>query len=51
MSHCYNMVKDMKKLFSGELKIDEIKDQGRRASIQKLIDMKNYYESKKDSTN
>ena len=45
------MVKDMKKLFSGELKIDEIKDQGRRASIQKLIDMKNYYESKKDSTN
>ena len=44
VSHCYNMVK-------GELKIDEIKDQGRRVSIQKLIDMKNYYESKKDSTN
>ena len=39
----YKMVKDMKKLFSGELKIDEIKDQGRRASIQML---KNYYESK-----
>ena len=51
VSHCYKMVKDMKKLFSGELKIDEIKDQGRRASIQMLIDMKNYYESKKGSTN
>ena len=43
VSHCYKMVKDMKKLFSGELKIDEIKDQGRRASIQMLIDMENYY--------
>ena len=51
VSHCYKMVKDMKKLFSGELKIDEIKVQGRRASIQMLIDMKNYYESKKGSTN
>ena len=51
VSHCYKMMKDMKKLFSGELKIDEIKDQGRRASIQMLIDMKNYYESKKGSTN
>ena len=51
VSHCYKMVKDMKKLFSGELKIDEIKDQGRRTSIQMLIDMKNYYESKKGSTN
>ena len=33
----------MKKIFSGELKKDEIKDQGRGASIQILIDMKNYY--------
>ena len=50
-SHCYRYPKDIKKVCSGNLKIDDSRDKDEQARWQMLIDPKNYIESEKDSTN
>ena len=50
-SHCYRYPKDIKKVCSGNLKIDDSRDKDEQARWQMLIDLKNYIESEKDSTN
>ena len=50
-SHCYRYPKDIKKSCSGNLKIDDSRDKDEQARWQMLIDLKNYIESEKDSTN
>ena len=50
-SHCYRYPKDIKKVCSGNLKIDGSGDKDEQARWQMLIDLKNYIESEKDSTN
>ena len=49
--HCYRYPKDIKKVCSGNLKIDDSGDKDEQARWQMLIDLKNYIESEKDSTN
>ena len=51
LSHCYRFPKDIKKVCSGNLKIDGSGDKDEQARWQMLIDLKNYLESEKDSTN
>ena len=51
LSHCYRYPKDIKKVCSGNLKIDGSGDKDEQARWQMLINLKNYLESKKDSTN
>ena len=51
LSHCYRYPKDIKKVCSGNLKIDGSGDKDEQARWQILIDCKNYLESEKDSTN
>ena len=51
LSHCYRYPKDIKKVCSGNLKIDGSGDKDEQARWQMLIDLKNYLESGKDSTN
>ena len=51
LSHCYRFPKDIKKVCSGNLKIDCSGDKDEQARWQMLIDLKNYLESEKDSTN
>ena len=51
LSHCYILPKDLKKLYSGNLKIDGSGDKDEQARWQMLIDIKNFLESEKDSTN
>ena len=51
LSHCYRLAKDLKKLYSGNLKIDGNGDKDEQARWQMLIDIKNFTESEKDSTN
>ena len=51
LSHCYRYPKDIKKVCSGNLKIDGSGDKDEQARWQMLIDLKNYTESEKDSTN
>ena len=51
LSHCYKLVKDLKKLYSGEMKIDGSRDKDEQARLQMLSCVKNYIESEKDSTN
>ena len=51
LSHCYRYPKDIKKVCSGNLKIDGSGDKDEQARWQMLIDLKNYLESEKDSTN
>ena len=50
-SHCYRYPKDIKKVCSGNLRIDDSRDKDEQARQQMLIDLKNYIESEKDSTN
>ena len=50
-SHCYRYPKDIKKVCSGNLKIDDSRDKDVQARWRILIDLKNYIESEKDSTN
>ena len=50
-SHCYRYPKDIKKVCSGNLRIDDGRDKDEQARWQMLIDLKNYIESEKDSTN
>ena len=50
-SHCYRYPKDIKKVCSRNLKIDDSRDKDEQARWQMLIDLKNYIESEKDSTN
>ena len=50
-SHCYRYPKDIKKVCSGNLRIDDSRDKDEQARWQMLIDLKNYIESEKDSTN
>ena len=47
-SHCYKLVKDLKKLYSGEMKIDGSRDKDEQARLQMLSCVKNYIESEKD---
>ena len=51
LSHYYRLAKDLKKLYSGNLKIDGSGDKDKQARWQMLIDTKNFLESEKDSTN
>ena len=51
LSHCYKLVKDLKKLYSGEMKINGSRDKDEKARLQRLSYIKNYIESEKDSTN
>ena len=51
LSHCYRYPKDIKKVCSGNLKIDGSGDKDEQARWQMLIDLKIYLESEKDSTN
>ena len=51
LSHCYRFPKDIKKVYSGNLKIDGSGDKDEQARWQMLIDFKNYLESERDSTN
>ena len=51
LSHCYRFPKDLKKLDSGNLKIDGSGDKDEQARWQILIVFKNFLESQKDSTN
>ena len=51
LSHCYRLAKDLKKLYSGNMKIDESGDKDEQARLQMLLDIKNFIESEKDSTN
>ena len=51
LSHCYKLAKDLKKLYSGNLKINGSGDKDEKARWQMLIDIKNFIESEKDSTN
>ena len=51
LSHCYRFAKDLKKLYSGNLKIDGSGDKDEQARWQMLIDIKTFLESEKDSTN
>ena len=50
-SHCYRYPKDIRKVCSGNLKIDVSREKDEQARWQMLIDLKNYLESEKDSTN
>ena len=50
-SHCYRYPKDIKKVCSRNLRIDDSRDKDEQARWQMLIDLKNYIESEKDSTN
>ena len=50
-SHCYRYPKEIKKVCSGNLRIDDSRDKDEQARWQMLIDLKNYIESEKDSTN
>ena len=50
-SHCYKLAKDLKKLYSGERNIDGSRDKDEHTRLQMLLDIKNYIESEKDSTN
>ena len=50
-SHCYRYPKKIKKVCSGNLRIDDSRDKDEQARWQMLIDLKNYIESEKDSTN
>ena len=50
-SHCYRYPKDIKKVCSGNLRIDDSRDKDEQAMWQMLIDLKNYIESEMDSTN
>ena len=51
LPYCYKFPKDLKKLDSGNLKIDGSGDKDEQARWQMLIDFKNFLESQKDSTN
>ena len=51
LSHCYKFPKDIKKVCSGNLKIDGSGDKDEQARWQMLIDCKHFLESQKDSTN
>ena len=51
LSHCYKLVKNLKKVYSGEMKIDGSRDRDEQARLQMLSYIKNYLESEKDSTN
>ena len=51
LSHCYRFPKDIKKVCSGNLKIDGSGDKDEQARWQMVIDLKNYLESEKNSTN
>ena len=51
LSHCYRLAKDLKKLYSGDMKIDGSGDKDEQARWQMLLDIKNFIESEKDSTN
>ena len=51
LSHCCRLAKDLKKLYSGNLKIDGSGDKDEQARWQILLDIKNFIESEKDSTN
>ena len=51
LSHCYKLVKELKKLYSGEMKIDRNRDRDEQARLQMLSCIKIYLESEKDSTN
>ena len=50
-SYCYKLAKDLKKLYSGEMKLDGSRDKDEQARLQMLLDIKNYIESEKDSAN
>ena len=50
-SHCYRYPKEIKRVCSGNLRIDDSRDKDEQARWQMLIDLKNYIESEKDSTN
>ena len=49
--HCYRLAKDLKKLYSGDMKIDGSGDKDEQARWQMLLDIKNFIESEKDSAN
>ena len=51
LSHCYRYPKDIKKVCSGNLKIDGSEDKDEQARWQVLMDCKYFLESQKDSTN
>ena len=48
LSHCYRLAKALKKLYSG---VDGSGDKDEQARWQMLLDIKNFIESEKDSTN
>ena len=48
LSHCYKLVKELKKLYSEEMKIDASRDEDEQARLDMLSCVKNYLESKKD---
>ena len=48
LSHCYGLAKDLKKLYSG---VDGSGEKDEQARWQMLLDIKNFIESEKDSTN
>ena len=50
-SHCYRYPKDIKKVCSGNFKIDGSRDKDEQTRRQMLLDLKNYIESEKDSAN
>ena len=49
LSHCYKLAKELKKLYSGDMKIDGIETDMNKQDMLSCI--KNYLESEKDSTN
>ena len=51
LSHCYRLSKDLKKLYSGNLKIDGSGHKDEQARWQMLLDIKNFFDSEKNSTN
>ena len=51
LSHCYRLAKDLKKRYSGDIKIGGSGDKDEQARLQMLLDNKNFIESEKDSTN
>ena len=43
LSNCYKLAKDLKKLYSGEMKIDGSRDKDEQARLQMLLDIKKLY--------
>ena len=50
LSHCYRLVKDLNKLYSTTERNGN-RDEDEQGRLQMLATIKNYFESRKDSTN